>query len=188
MKHPNEEFAVATVRTMADESLNPDDHTMIVVLLDRLCDTRAANINNEIMRLEYIKLSGRDDHASDCSVNWAPAELPKPCDCKYSDPSKNLTACSSCGREDCGLPLLHDTSPPTIEELQVLVTRGAPIPTMRSALEALLNRYVSLVQSGDGGDWDAEIETEVINARAALTAPVTEYEQFIGRCVRSPVK
>jgi hypothetical protein len=80
-------------------------------------------------------------------------------------------------------------TPPTVEELQALLARGRPAPpTLRSALEALLNRYVSLVQSGDGGDWDAEIETEVINARAALTAPVTDYEQFIGRCVRSPVK
>ncbi len=88
MKHPNEEMAVATVRTMADESLHPEDHTALVVLLDRLCATRAANIDNEVMQAEYIKLSGRDDHASDCSVNWAPAELPKPCDCKYSEAAK----------------------------------------------------------------------------------------------------
>jgi hypothetical protein len=91
MKHPNEELAVATAVIMAGESLHPEDHTAFMVIINRLCAIRAANIDNERMQAEYIKLSGRDDHASDCSVNWAPAELPMPCDCKYSDPSKNLT-------------------------------------------------------------------------------------------------
>jgi hypothetical protein len=74
--------------------------------------------------------------------------------------------------------------PSTVAELQALLARGAPIPTLRSALEALLNRYVSLVQATDACCWDAEIETEVINARAALTAPGLGYEQAVGRSIR----
>lgn len=29
----------------------------------------------------YIKLSGKDEHASDCATSCAPAEDPRPCDC-----------------------------------------------------------------------------------------------------------
>lgn len=42
------------------------------------------------------------------------------------------------------------------------------IERMRSALEAMLNRYVGLVNCGDCGNWDPETEEEVIDARAAL--------------------
>lgn len=37
-----------------------------------------------------------------------------------------------------------------------------------SALDALLQHYVRLVESGDAGFWDAETEPEVIAARALL--------------------
>ena len=39
---------------------------------------------------------------------------------------------------------------------------------LREALEMILERYVRLVESGDAGNWDAEAEPDVINARAAL--------------------
>jgi hypothetical protein len=38
----------------------------------------------------------------------------------------------------------------------------------REALEALLKRYVTLVESGDAGNWNCEEEPEVIFARNAL--------------------
>ena len=41
------------------------------------------------------------------------------------------------------------------------------------ALTGMLERYVSLVNSGDAGHWDCETEPEVIAARAALSA-ITE--------------
>lgn len=36
------------------------------------------------------------------------------------------------------------------------------------ALQGMLERYVSLVNSGDAGFWDCETEPEVIAARAAI--------------------
>ena len=41
-------------------------------------------------------------------------------------------------------------------------------PDLLKALENLLHIYVALVESGDAGNWDAETETEVIDARAAI--------------------
>lgn len=38
----------------------------------------------------------------------------------------------------------------------------------REVLEALLSHYVSLVNSGDAGNWNPETEPEVIAARAEL--------------------
>jgi hypothetical protein len=45
---------------------------------------------------------------------------------------------------------------------------------LRGALEALLGTHVSLINSGDAGNWDVEAEKEVIAARAALAMKVTE--------------
>jgi hypothetical protein len=44
----------------------------------------------------------------------------------------------------------------------------AAAPAMHQALAKLLDRYVGLVECGDCGNWDAEKEAEVIEARAAL--------------------
>lgn len=43
-------------------------------------------------------------------------------------------------------------------------------PKLASALQSLLERYVSLVNSGDAGNWNPEEDEEVINAREALSA------------------
>ena len=45
-----------------------------------------------------------------------------------------------------------------------------PEQALRLALDALLQRYVALVNSGDAGNWDCEAEPVVIAARAALSA------------------
>ena len=42
---------------------------------------------------------------------------------------------------------------------------------LREVLQALLKRYVELVNSGDAGNWDPEAELEVIAARQALALP-----------------
>lgn len=42
-------------------------------------------------------------------------------------------------------------------------------PELAAALQALLRHYVSLVNSGDAGNWNPEEEEPVINARAALS-------------------
>lgn len=44
----------------------------------------------------------------------------------------------------------------------------AAAPDILDALELLLASYVSLVNSGDAGQWNPETDTEVIAARAAL--------------------
>jgi hypothetical protein len=44
----------------------------------------------------------------------------------------------------------------------------AKLDKCRKALEDLLYRYVTLVESGDAGNWNPEIETQVIAAREAL--------------------
>ena len=49
---------------------------------------------------------------------------------------------------------------------------------MREALQALLDRYTSLVNCGDCGNWDPEKEPCVVAARAAL-AHVAEAQPFV---------
>lgn len=46
------------------------------------------------------------------------------------------------------------------------------------ALEAILDRYVTLVNSGDVGNWDPEREVEVINARKILPQTTEQREQL----------
>ena len=45
----------------------------------------------------------------------------------------------------------------------------AASPDLEEALQAMLDRYLRLVNSGDAGDWDPEDEYCVIAARAALS-------------------
>ena len=46
---------------------------------------------------------------------------------------------------------------------------AARLVETKTALCGLLDNYVALVNSGDAGNWDCEIEPEVIAARRALT-------------------
>lgn len=46
----------------------------------------------------------------------------------------------------------------------------ASAPALYAALEGLLDHYVTLVNSGDAGNWDPEDEDHVKAARAALKA------------------
>ena len=50
--------------------------------------------------------------------------------------------------------------------------RADLFPELVEALQSMLDRYVSLVQCGDCGNWDAEAETQVIAARSALNKAV----------------
>lgn len=52
----------------------------------------------------------------------------------------------------------------------------AAAPAMREALEALVASYVSLVDSGDCGFFDAALVPEIANARAALAQARGEKE------------
>lgn len=57
----------------------------------------------------------------------------------------------------------------TIGDLQSAVTDlAAENARLKAALDGLLSRYVTLVESGDAGNWDAEKEPQVIAARAAI--------------------
>lgn len=47
-------------------------------------------------------------------------------------------------------------------------TLVAAAPDLLAALDALLKRYSSLVNSGDCGNWNPEEEEEIIAARAAI--------------------
>lgn len=49
----------------------------------------------------------------------------------------------------------------------------AAAPEMFEALSGLLDRYLSLANSGDAGFWNPEKEDEVIAARAALAKAVS---------------
>jgi hypothetical protein len=44
----------------------------------------------------------------------------------------------------------------------------AAAPDLYEALDGMLNRYTTLVNSGDAGFWNPETDAEVIAARAAL--------------------
>lgn len=61
-----------------------------------------------------------------------------------------------------------------IERLRARDERAALIalldaaPDIYGSLECLIARYVGLVNSGDCGNWNPELEAEVIGARAAL--------------------
>lgn len=44
----------------------------------------------------------------------------------------------------------------------------AAAPDLLDALKTFVTEYVALVESGDAGHWDAEKETKVIAARAAI--------------------
>lgn len=51
----------------------------------------------------------------------------------------------------------------------------AAAPRLFNALQAMLDRYVSLVNSGDAGNWDPQIELEVIEATFALKSALGEH-------------
>lgn len=44
----------------------------------------------------------------------------------------------------------------------------ASAPELLEALEAMINNYVALANSGDCGNWDPEEEPQIIAARAAI--------------------
>lgn len=44
----------------------------------------------------------------------------------------------------------------------------AAAPELLGALNGILGRYARLVESGDAGNWDCELEPQVIAARAAI--------------------
>ncbi len=59
------------------------------------------------------------------------------------------------------------TSPTTTDDAVEAVAR---IAKMEEALRDMLDKYTSLVNCGDCGFWDPELEPEVIAARAAIAA------------------
>jgi hypothetical protein len=71
-----------------------------------------------------------------------------------------VNACE--GRDPAKLRADHDAIVP---EVLALRERSAEL---LEALTATLDRYVSFVNSGDGGHWDPESERHVIAARAAI--------------------
>ncbi len=57
----------------------------------------------------------------------------------------------------------------TLEEMQEANMRlSSAAPDLANSLLALLTRYTELVNCGDCGHWNPELEPEVITARAAL--------------------
>jgi len=53
MKLPNEEKAIATIMTMAAQSLDPDSFEALESIMELLCETRAANIDQRLLNNEY---------------------------------------------------------------------------------------------------------------------------------------
>lgn len=62
----------------------------------------------------------------------------------------------------------HNGYSPTHLHKAVQLFKAAP--QVLTALEALLEHYVALINSGDAGRWDPETEASVIGARAAIAA------------------
>jgi hypothetical protein len=55
------------------------------------------------------------------------------------------------------------------ERAAKVATLIAAAPTLLSSLQSMLERYTSLVNCGDCGNWDPEQEPNVIAARAAIS-------------------
>ena len=53
-------------------------------------------------------------------------------------------------------------------EMMANVNLMISAPDLYEALDGMLNRYTTLVNSGDAGFWNPETDAEVIAARAAL--------------------
>lgn len=62
------------------------------------------------------------------------------------------------------------TFPPIVsmEEAQRIGNLTAAAPDLLAALEGMLTVYTDFVNSGDGGSWNPETDTEVIEARDAI--------------------
>ena len=54
MKLPNEEKAIATIMTMAAQSLDPERFENLESIIEQLCKTRSVNINQTILNHEYV--------------------------------------------------------------------------------------------------------------------------------------
>lgn len=62
----------------------------------------------------------------------------------------------------------HETKGAFLRALEGYYTTKLTNVRLALALENLLSHYISLVVSGDAGNWNPEEEEEVINARRAL--------------------
>lgn len=58
-------------------------------------------------------------------------------------------------------------------EIEANIDLICAAPELLAACEGLLNKYVSLVNSGDAGFWNPEEEAEVIAARSAIASART---------------
>lgn len=67
-----------------------------------------------------------------------------------------------------GLEANDEKSHDVVCGIAELIDRETGAKELAEALRMLLNTYVGLVNSGDGGHWDPENDCDVINARAAL--------------------
>jgi hypothetical protein len=72
--------AIATVWNMATESLSQDTYTNLDNILRQLSKTR--NIDEEVLAVEQMILSGKRVHASDCETSGSPAYICGPCNCE----------------------------------------------------------------------------------------------------------
>jgi len=76
----NEEAqAIARVWNMAIASLSPDMFCNLEDALKWLCTNR--HIDNETLAFYHRRLSGKENHSSDCAISQAPVFIPGPCDC-----------------------------------------------------------------------------------------------------------
>ena len=65
-------------------------------------------------------------------------------------------------------PVAHVYTRHQSEQCEADVTLLAAAPDLLAALKVITDQYVSLVASGDCGNWDAERDDQVVLARAAI--------------------
>lgn len=66
---------------IADSDQTYEEATTANFWAERFLDQASDGIGNEKLAAEFVKRSGKTQHASDCATSCSPAERPSTCDC-----------------------------------------------------------------------------------------------------------